>query len=78
MVLWRPDGFADDGLARLPTIALVPATGAIIVSLGRARGARDACRRAPAPVGVAVEAGADAQAHLVDLVSRPLIALAFA
>ena len=33
--------------------------------------------RATAPVGVAVEAGADAQAHLADLAGRPLIALAF-
>ena len=30
-----------------------------------------------APVGVAVEAGADAQAHLSDLTNRPLVALAF-
>ena len=29
------------------------------------------------PVGVAVEAGADAQAHLADLADRPLVALAF-
>ncbi len=35
-------------------------------------------RHARAPVGVAVEAGADAQAHLADLASRPLVALAFA
>ena len=34
--------------------------------------------RRAAPVGVAVEAGADAQAHLPDLVERPLVALVFA
>ena len=42
-----------------------------------ARRARRAFARA-APVGVALEAGADAQAHLAELADRPLVALAFA
>jgi uncharacterized protein (DUF934 family) len=39
---------------------------------------RDALLSREAPVGVALEAGADAQAHLADLADRPLVALAFA
>ncbi len=39
---------------------------------------RDTLAARPAPVGVAVEAGADAQAHLADLADRPLVALGFA
>ena len=45
---------------------------------GRWLAEREALRGAAAEVGVEVEAGADAQAHLAELADRPLVALAFA
>ena len=45
-------------------------------SAGSPSARRSAARAAP--VGVAVDAGADAQAHLAELADRPLVALAFA
>ncbi|RBP03561.1 uncharacterized protein (DUF934 family) [Roseiarcus fermentans] len=78
MALWRLGGFADDGFARLADADALPSDGAVIVSLGRWLSERETLTARPAPVGVAVEAGADAQAHLADLAGRPLIALAFA
>ena len=50
----------------------------MIVSLPRWLEEGETLGERKAPVGVAVEAGADAQAHLADLASRPLLALAFA
>ncbi len=50
----------------------------MIVSLKRWLEERETLQARDGPVGVAVEAGADAQAHLPDLAARPLIALAFA
>ena len=78
MPLWRREGFVEDRWAALDDEAPAPADGAIVVSLKRWLGERDALMSRRAPVGVALEAGADAQAHLADLADRPLVALAFA
>jgi uncharacterized protein (DUF934 family) len=78
MPLWRREGFAADEWVVLDDEAPPPREGAIVVSLKRWLTERDALSSRAAPVGVAVEAGADAQAHLVDLAHRPLVALAFA
>jgi uncharacterized protein (DUF934 family) len=78
MPLWRREGFVEDGWAVLDDEAPAPAQGAILVSLRRWLDERDALSARTAPVGVALEAGADAQAHLADLANRPLVALAFA
>ena len=77
MALWRPGGFADDSFSRLADGGAAPAEGAVIVSLKRWLAEGDALAARKAPVGVAVEAGTDAQAHLADLAERPLVALAF-
>ena len=60
-----------------PTTRRRRPTAAIIVSLKRWLAERETLAARKAPVGVAVEAGADAQAHLADLAGRPLVALAF-
>ena len=78
MALWRPGGFAEETWTPLADDAPVPAEGPVIVSLRRWLDQREALQARRGPVGVAVEAGADAQAHLVDLAARPLVALAFA
>ena len=78
MALWRPDGFAEEYWARLAGDAPAPTQGPVIVSLSRWLEERETLGARTAPVGVAVEAGADAQAHLPDLAARPLVALAFA
>ncbi len=78
MALWRRGGFAEDSWTVLPDDAPAPAEGAIVVSLKRWLAEREALAARMAPVGVAVEAGADAQAHLPDLADRPLVALVFA
>ena len=77
MPLWRREGFTQDKWAFLGDDASVPEDGAIVVSLKRWLDQREALTARDDPVGVAVEAGADAQAHLPDLANRPLIALAF-
>ena len=77
MPLWRREGFVEDKWAFLGDEAPVPEEGAIVVSLKRWLGEREALAARAAPVGVALEAGADAQAHLSDLTNRPLVALAF-
>ncbi len=78
MALWRRGGFAENDWTFLADDAPAPAEGAIVVSLKRWLAEREALAARRAPVGVAVEAGADAQAHLADLAGRPLVALAFA
>ncbi len=78
MALWKPGGFVADVWTRLDDDATAPAEGAVIVSLKRWLAERERFRTREAPVGVAVEAGADAQAHLADLADRPLVALAYA
>jgi uncharacterized protein (DUF934 family) len=78
MVLWRREGFAEDAWVFLADDAPTPETGAIVVSLKRWLAEREALASRNSPVGVAVEAGADAQAHLAELAERPLVALAFA
>jgi uncharacterized protein (DUF934 family) len=78
MPLWRREGFVEDRWIVLEDEAPAPAEGAIVVSLKRWLAERDALSSRAAPVGVALEAGADAQAHLADLAERPLVALAFA
>jgi phosphoadenosine phosphosulfate reductase len=78
MALWRPGGFAENSWTRLADDATAPSDGAVIVSLKRWLDERESLAAHTAPVGVAVEAGADAQAHLSDLADRPLIALEFA
>jgi uncharacterized protein (DUF934 family) len=77
MLLWRRDGFVEDRWARLGDDVPAPPDGAIVVSLKRWLADREMLASRAAPVGVAVEAGADAQAHLPDLAERPLVALAF-
>jgi len=77
MPLWRREGFVEDKWALLGDDASVPEEGAIVVSLKRWLGERSTLMARADPVGVAVEAGADAQAHLIDLANRPLVALAF-
>ena len=78
MALWRRGGFADNDWTFLADDAPAPDEGKIVVSLKRWLAEREMLKARSAPVGVAVEAGADAQAHLADLAGRPLIALAFA
>jgi uncharacterized protein (DUF934 family) len=78
MALWRRGGFAENSWSRIADDASMPPEGCVIVSLTRWLAEREALAGRPAPVGVAVEAGADAQAHLPDLAGRPLVALAFA
>ncbi len=78
MALWRRGGFAEDFWTFLADDAQAPAEGKIVVSLRRWLAEGEVLAARKAPVGVAVEAGADAQAHLPDLAGRPLIALAFA
>jgi len=77
MPLWRREGFVEDQWGFLGNEAPVPEEGAIVVSLKRWLGERERLVSRAGPVGVAVEAGADAQAHLADLAGRPLVALAF-
>jgi uncharacterized protein (DUF934 family) len=78
MPIWRREGFAEDAWVVLNDEAPAPAQGAIVVSLKRWLAERDALSSRAAPVGVALEAGADSQAHLAELADRPLVALAFA
>ena len=78
MPLWRRGGFAEDFWTFLADDAPAPDEGPIVVSLKRWLAERETLEARTAPVGVAVEAGADAQAHLADLAGRPLVALAFA
>ena len=78
MALWRRDGFAENAWTFLADDAAAPPEGAIVVSLKRWLAEGQDLRARAAPVGVALEAGADAQAHLADLADRPLVALAFA
>ena len=78
MVLWRRGGFAEDDWAFLADDAPATEGGAVVVSLKRWLAERETLASRNAPVGVSVEAGADAQAHLADLADRPLVALAFA
>jgi uncharacterized protein (DUF934 family) len=75
MPLWRREGFVEDKWAFLGDEVSVPEEGPVVVSLKRWLAERETL--ASRPVGVAVEAGADAQAHLPDLADRPLVALAF-
>ena len=77
MPLWRREGFVEDKWTSLGDEASLPDEGAIVVSLKRWLAEREALVSRAGPVGVAVEAGADAQAHLTDLADRPLVALAF-
>ena len=77
MPIWRRDGFVEDGWTALADEAPAPDEGAILVSLKRWLGERETLRGRNSPVGVRVEAGAEAQAHLADLADRPLVALAF-
>ena len=78
MALWRRGGFAADTWTLVAGDAPLPAEGAAIVSLKRWLAEREALAARKGPVGVAVAAGSDAQAHLADLADRPLVALAFA
>jgi phosphoadenosine phosphosulfate reductase len=77
MPLWRPDGFVENEWIGIEDGAPIPPSGAIVVSLKRWLNERDSLSSRADPVGVAVEAGADAQTHLADLADRPLVALAF-
>jgi uncharacterized protein (DUF934 family) len=78
MPLWRREGFAKDQWITLSDEAPAAGDGAIVVSLKRWLAERETLSLREAPVGVALEAGADAQAHLAELANRPLVALAFA
>ena len=77
MALWRRGGFAENDWIFLADDAPVPTAGAIVVSLKRWLSDGEALTARSSRVGVAVEAGADAQAHLAGLADRPLVALAF-
>ena len=77
MALWRREGFTQDKWAFVGDEAAVPEEGAIVVSLKRWLAERESLSARAGPLGVAVDAGADAQAHLPDLAERPLVALAF-
>jgi len=77
MPLWRREGFVDDPRLALADDAPTPDAGAIVVSLKRWLAERGTLNERADPVGVAVEAGAEAQAHLAELAERPLVALAF-
>jgi uncharacterized protein (DUF934 family) len=77
MPLWRREGFVEDKWAFIGDEVSVPAEGPIVVSLKRWLSERETLASRVDSVGVAVEAGADAQAHLSDLTNRPLVALAF-
>jgi phosphoadenosine phosphosulfate reductase len=77
MVLWRREGFVEDEWGFVGDEGPIPAEGPIVAPLKRWLGERETLTSRAGPVGVAVEAGADAQAHLGDLANRPLIALAF-
>jgi uncharacterized protein (DUF934 family) len=78
MALWRRGGFAENDWKFVADDAPAPADEPVVVSLKRWLAEGDALEARKASVGVAVEAGADAQAHLADLAGRPLVALAFA
>jgi uncharacterized protein (DUF934 family) len=77
MALWRRGGFVDDSWAFVADDA-APGAGPIIVPLKRWLAEREALTLRTAAVGVAVDAGAEAQAHLPELAGRPLVALGFA
>jgi len=77
MPLWRPGGFVGDAWTRLGDDAPAPDEGAILVSLKRWLSEPETFCARKGPVGVELDAGADAQAHLADLAARPLVALAF-
>ncbi len=78
MALWRRDGFSESVWTFLADDDPAPADGAVVVSLRRWLAESQALAARAAAVGVAVDAGADAQAHLAELAGRPLLALAFA
>jgi uncharacterized protein (DUF934 family) len=77
MPLWRREGFVEDQWAFVGDEGPVPTAGAIVAPLKRWLSQRETLAARADPVGVAVEAGADAQAHLPDLAGRPLVALSF-
>ena len=77
MPLWRREGFVDDPWLALADDAPAPEGGPVIVSLKRWLAEREKLSQRRDRIGVAVEAGAEAQAHLADLAERPLVALAF-
>ena len=79
MALWRRGGFAENDwtfVAGRRSRAGRRPDRRFAASAGLRK--RETLKARSAPVGVAVEAGADAQAHLADLAGRPLVALAFA
>ena len=78
MPLWRKEGFVEDAWTCVADDEPLSDQGAVLISLKRWLAERDALERRNAPVGVAIEAGAEAQEHLPDLAERPLVALAFA
>lgn len=78
MPLWRREGFVDDKWTLVAGDDPVPDEGPILVSLKRWLLERSALESRASPVGVAVEAGVEAQEHLADLAARPLAALGFA
>ena len=78
MPLWSRGGFVEDAWAFAADGELLPDTGGVVVSLKRWLAEHEALEGRNAPIGVAVEAGAEAQAHLRDLAGRPLVALGFA
>jgi uncharacterized protein (DUF934 family) len=77
MPLWRREGFVEDVWTAIAD-GDAPVAGPVIVSMKRWLAERDALAQRTEPVGVAVEAGTEAQDHLADLAQRPLVALAFA
>jgi uncharacterized protein (DUF934 family) len=78
MALWRRGGFVKDPWVFLADDSPLPGAVPIVVSLKRWLAEREALTLRTAAVGVAVDAGAEAQAHLPELAGRPLVALGFA
>jgi uncharacterized protein (DUF934 family) len=77
MALWRREGFVENEWAFVSDDGPIPGEGPIVAPLKRWLAERGVLESHAGPVGVAVDAGADAQAHLADLANRPLVALAF-
>ncbi len=78
MALWRRGGFSDSVWSSLADDSPIPEEGPVVVSLRRWLAEGETLTARKSPVGVAVAAGAEAQAHLADLAGRPLVVLAFA
>lgn len=78
MAIWRREGFVDNPWTVVPDDAAAPRERQIVVSLRRWLAEGEALNARASAVGVLVEAGTEAQAHLAELAKRPLVVLTFA